>query len=549
MDRPTFLDHLRRSKLLSEWEIQEVTAQLPEGEKAGPLARALIARGLLTRFQARMLLAGRSQSLFLGQYRLLEELGSGGMAKVYKAAHRTMERIVAIKVLPARMLKDRLAYSLFLREVRAAARLHHPNIVMAYDANRARGGHFLVMEFVDGPNLRQLVKESGPLPVSLACDLMRQAANGLQHAHERHMVHRDIKPANLLIARPAVRPAPDAPADAETSAVNGTPVLKVVDFGLARIRGNISAASDTIRGGTGSVLGTLDYISPEQANNIHDADIRSDLYSLGCTFYFVLTGQVPFPGGTGMTKVLKHLMEEPRPVEALRPEVPPAVAAIIRRLLLKDRAERFQTPAELARQLAPWCKSLPVRHEPQAQVDAPSESAASAQPALASTPAPEMQKVAEEPVSLPELAPLSLSQLRQKWWRWTAIVELTYRCRARSKIAPEAFRAVQRELVEACRAGQITADPARRSLFERLEGLVKPWVHLRALLSIDQELHCDLLRYCLAAGQELHAWMRANQVDAESSETILGGVPEGFKNRKEWLAFQQRVRKILNQGQ
>src|SRR5262245_15831891 len=130
MDCPTFVDHLRRSELLSEREIEDVTADFPEGERAGPLARAFIARGLLTRFQARMLLAGRPQRLVFGQYRLLEELGSGGMAKVYKAAHRTMERIVAIKVLPARMLKDRLAYSLFLREVRAAARLHHPNIVI-----------------------------------------------------------------------------------------------------------------------------------------------------------------------------------------------------------------------------------------------------------------------------------------------------------------------------------------------------------------------------------------------------------------------------------
>src|SRR5262249_43452358 len=151
----------------------------------------------------------------------------------------------------------------------------HPNIVIAYDANRAKGGHYLVMEFVDGPNLQELVKEGGPLPVGLACQLMRQAANALQHAHERHMVHRDIKPANLLIVRPSLRPAADALADSKAITPNGTPVLKVVDFGLARIRGNISAASDTIRGGTGSVLGTLDYISPEQANNIHDADIRS----------------------------------------------------------------------------------------------------------------------------------------------------------------------------------------------------------------------------------------------------------------------------------
>src|SRR5262249_48885888 len=149
------------------------------------------------------------------------------------------------------------------------------------------------------------VKERGPLPIRMACDLMRQAANALQHAHERHMVHRDIKPANLLIAYPPARSAPAASSGADAKAAAPVPVLKVVDFGLARIRDGAGPAADTVRGGTGSVLGTLDYISPEQANNIHDTDIRSDVYSLGCTFYFALTGQVPFPGGTGMTKVLK----------------------------------------------------------------------------------------------------------------------------------------------------------------------------------------------------------------------------------------------------
>src|SRR5207244_2464345 len=152
--------------------------------------------------------------------------------------------------------------------------------------------------------------------------------------------------ANLLIAR-APNSDPKVPV---------LPVLKVVDFGLARIRGDISQAADTIRGGTGSVLGTLDYISPEQANNIHDTDIRSDLYSLGCTFYFAVTGQVPFPGGTGMTKVLKHLVEEPQPIEALRSDVPAGVATIIRRLMVKDRTKRIQTPAELTAELTPWCE-------------------------------------------------------------------------------------------------------------------------------------------------------------------------------------------------
>src|SRR5207253_7583705 len=201
MDRSTFLENLRGSGLLSDWEMQDAVGRLPEGERAAPLARALIAQGVLTRYQARLILAGKPRRVFLGPYRLLEELGSGGMARVYKAAHQTMERVVAIKVLSARVLKDPFAETLFLREVRAAARLQHPNIVIAFDAGKVRGSHFLVMEYVDGPNLLQLVKEAGPLDIRLACDFIRQAASALQHAHEREMVHRDIKPANLLIAR------------------------------------------------------------------------------------------------------------------------------------------------------------------------------------------------------------------------------------------------------------------------------------------------------------------------------------------------------------
>src|SRR5258708_7258931 len=165
MDRPTFLDHLRKSELLSEWEMDEATARLPDGERAAPIARALIAQGVLTRYQARQLLAGKPRRLTLGPYRILDELGSGGMARVYKATHRTMERLVAIKILPGRAPKDQSAYALSPREGRAAARLHHPNIIIAHDAGKIRGNHFLVMEFVDGLNLLQLVKEEGPLPV------------------------------------------------------------------------------------------------------------------------------------------------------------------------------------------------------------------------------------------------------------------------------------------------------------------------------------------------------------------------------------------------
>jgi serine/threonine protein kinase len=551
MDRATFLNHLRQSALLSEWEFDEIVPRLPEGEQAGPLARALIAQGVLTRYQARQLLAGKPRRLFLGPYRLLEELGSGGMARVYKAAHRTMERVVAIKVLPAKVLKDAFAHALFLREVRAAARLQHPNIVLAYDHNRARGVNFLVMEYVDGPNLHNLVREVGPLPVRLACELMRQAAFALQHAHERGMVHRDIKPANLLIAH---LPRPGAVDADATTAVAATPILKVVDFGLARIRGGLDPNADTVRGGTGSVLGTLDYISPEQANNIHDADIRADLYSLGCTFYFALTGQVPFPGGTGMTKVLKHLMEEPASASSLRPDIPAGVDAILRKLLQKDRAARFQTPGELATHLDPWCGSRPVLFRAATKPDSPDETSAVAEPeAKPGTVEGAPASQADSPVApLPPtvIVPLlSLSQLRQKWWQWTLMVELTLRGKRHAKIAPDKFRSLQLELVEACVAAQKTTDAGRRVLFERLSCLVEPWIDLKALMSLDQEIHYGLLRYCLEAGQEIDSWLRAERAEGPSSETVIGEVPQGFKNRRDWHAFRQRMQKFFGADQ
>jgi serine/threonine protein kinase len=281
-----------------------------------------------------------TQLLSLGQYRLLDELGRGGMGRVYKALHTIMGRVVALKVVSPELVSDPVAVEWFLREVRASTQLNHPNIVMAYDANEAEGMYFLVMEYVHGKTLDALVKKQGPAPSAYACALMRQAALGLQHAHEKNMVHRDIKPGNLLI------PIPEGDSPPEV-------LVKILDFGLARLHGKTKGDTIALRGEAG-VLGTPDYIAPEQSRDIHAADIRSDLYSLGCVFYFTLTGRVPFPGDNAMEKLIKHLMEEPEPLEKARPDVPPELAAIVRRLMAKDPANRFQTPAELARELESW---------------------------------------------------------------------------------------------------------------------------------------------------------------------------------------------------
>ncbi len=350
MDRDTFLDHLRQSRLLSEEQLSRVGERLEGTDSAQHLAGTLVEEGLLTRFQAKQIWAGKSKGLVLGQYRLLEELGKGGFGYVYKARHAMMDRLVAIKVISPELVEDSRARDWFRREVLAATQLCHPNIVMAYDANEVDDVLFLAMEYVDGPNLDTLVKAHGPLPTSLACELMRQAALALQHAHDKGMVHRDVKPANMLI------PQGEAILRGLADVADAAPVLvKVVDFGLARLHRSAPAGTLMLQNEK-SFLGTPDYVSPEQARNMHAVDIRSDLYSLGCSFYYTLTAQRPFQGTTVLEVVVKHLEKDPEPLEALRPEVPAPVRAIVRRLMAKDPDQRFQTPAELVAALAPLCE-------------------------------------------------------------------------------------------------------------------------------------------------------------------------------------------------
>jgi serine/threonine-protein kinase len=349
MDRKTFLANLRQSGLIRREELRALRKRLPETNRGRLLARALVEWGLLTKFQAELLLAGRTSGFLLGQYRILDELGRGGMGRVFKAVHQTMNRVVALKVLAPNLVWTDKAHRLFQREVQAAALLIHPNIVTAYDANQLDGRHYLVMEFVDGPNLEQLVRECGPLPIGLACDLIRQAAVGLQYAFEKGMVHRDVKPSNILVQ-------PGAGDSREAYCV-----AKITDFGLARV----SAADGDL--GTGStenrkpvVMGTPDFLSPEQARDANSVDIRSDIYSLGCTLYFLLTKKVPYPGGTSLEKLVRQATEEPIPVEHLRTDLPADLAALVRRMMAKDAKDRFQTPGEVALALAPFAVAGPT---------------------------------------------------------------------------------------------------------------------------------------------------------------------------------------------
>jgi serine/threonine protein kinase len=230
------------------------------------------------------------------------------------------------------------------------AQLSHPNIVTIYDADEADGTYFLVMEYVDGPDLERLVRDGTPLPVAVACDYIRQAALGLQQAFEAGLVHRDIKPSNLLVARAdGARATATENADVHRSGwkpASSRGLVKILDMGLARMESAFETRTNLTREGT--VMGTPDYISPEQARDASSVDIRADLYSLGCTFYFLLTGQAPFPDGSALEKLMRHQLEQPTPVEKIRANTPPTVATIIRRLMAKTPEKRMQTPAELA---------------------------------------------------------------------------------------------------------------------------------------------------------------------------------------------------------
>lgn len=354
VDRPTFLGSLKASGLLTEQELALLLRGLPRTNRGRVVARHLVERGILTRFQAERLLAGRTQGFLLDKYVILDHLGKGGMGQVYKARDRTMNRVVALKVLANHLVKTERARELFRREVEAVGNLQHPNVVTAFDANQVGDRYFLVLEFVDGPNLDQLVRQQGPLKVGQACDYVRQIAQGLQAAHARGMVHRDIKPANALLQ----------PHGVEGEHTAG--LVKIGDFGLARLQTPTAneKSSRTILTSPKKVMGTPDFLSPEQARDMHSADIRSDIYSLGCTFYFLLTGSVPYPKGTAMDKLIRHSTAEPRPVEAFRTDVPTEVQGILRKMIAKKPEDRFQTPSDLSTALDPWSVSGPTPWEP-----------------------------------------------------------------------------------------------------------------------------------------------------------------------------------------
>jgi WD40 repeat protein/tRNA A-37 threonylcarbamoyl transferase component Bud32 len=326
---PDLVRQLTQLGLLEPAQQQELAAAtFPD---AAALARDLVRRGWLTPFQANQLFRDQALPLVLGSYVLLDRLGEGGMGTVFKARHRRLGRVVALKLIRKERVSDEAAVRRFRREIEATAQLEHPNVVRAFDADEASGAHFFTMELVEGADLGAVVKRRGPLPVAEAVDCARQAALGLQHAFEKGLVHRDVKPSNILVTS------------------GGT--VKLLDLGLARLAAPADGHTTSMLTEDGAVMGTPDFIAPEQALSSHKVDIRADLYSLGCALYYLLTGQPPFPGGTLAEKLVKHQLARPRPVRELRPDVPPALAAVLDRLMAKRPEDRYATPAEAARAL------------------------------------------------------------------------------------------------------------------------------------------------------------------------------------------------------
>ncbi len=324
----TLVTALQRSRLLAPEEMSRIDGLRDRYPEARALGSHLIQAGRLTPFQVNQLMQGREADLILGPYQLLERLGEGGMGQVFKARHQGMQRVVALKVIRRQLLSDPQAVGRFQREARAAAQLAHPNIVTVFDAGQAGDTHYLAMEYVQGIDLSALVKRDGPLPVDRACEYIRQAARGLHHAHEKGLVHRDVKPANLLLA---------------------DDVIKLLDLGLARLRfEETEKASEPTLTQADRVMGTPDFMAPEQAKNARGADARADVYSLGCTLYFLLTGRAPFSGNSCMETLLNHQLNEAVSVRQARTEVPAALETILRRMMAKEPADRFGSAAEAA---------------------------------------------------------------------------------------------------------------------------------------------------------------------------------------------------------
>jgi serine/threonine protein kinase len=347
-----FVKQLADSGVIAPGKLENFVPPKAQPKDAQELARQLILSKQLTRFQVQEIYQGRAKSLILGNYTILDKIGAGGMGQVFKAEHRRMHRVVAIKMLPQNVTKDTAAIARFQREVEAAAKLEHPNIVAAHDADEAGGVHFLVMQCVEGSDLSALVKKNGPFPFDKAVNYILQAARGLEFAHGEGVVHRDIKPANLLLDK------------------KGT--VKILDMGLARINTGDDAATQAELTGTGAVLGTVDYMAPEQALSTKHADARADIYSLGCSLHYLITGKAAYDGDTLMAKLLAH---REKPIPSLGPNVSEQVQAVFEKMVAKKVEDRYQAMSEVVADLQECAVATSSAGKPQITSESSSDNA------------------------------------------------------------------------------------------------------------------------------------------------------------------------------
>src|SRR5579875_631427 len=330
-----FLKTVLKSGLLDRRQLQEALSDVPKEKRNDPhaLADHLVRKGKLSRFQASKLLRGSGKGLLLGHYQVLAPIGRGGMSTVYLARDERSGELAALKVLtPSRWRNQERLLARFQREMELSRRVAHPHLAWTYESGFCLGIYFIAMEYIPGKNLSRTVAENGPLKVPRAARLMAEVASALEHAHNQGLIHRDLKPSNIMIT----------PNDH----------AKVLDLGLALMEGE-EAEQDVI-GGQGYIVGTMDYIAPEQTRDAVHVDGRADLYSLGCTLYFALCGQPPFPGGTSRDKIRRHRQEEPRPLRELVPDVPLGFARLIERLMAKDPNQRPPSAVAVEEELRAW---------------------------------------------------------------------------------------------------------------------------------------------------------------------------------------------------
>ncbi len=331
------IDLLKKSQLIEPAKLDGYLTTHPGPyESPAALCRRMQADGLITAFHTEQLLRGKYRGFFLGKYKVLDRIGLGGMGQVFLAEHISMRRRVALKVLPPDRAENQFSKERFLREARAAGQLDHPNLVRAFDVDEDGDVVFLVMEFVDGISFHDLVLRHGPLTPARAGYYLWQAAAGLAYMSSCSLIHRDIKPANLIVDRHGV--------------------VKILDLGLVRSE----VENDELTRGEGiKILGTADYLAPEQAIDCSKVDVRADIYSLGATGYFLLTGKPPFGGDKVAHKLIAHQMKPVKPVHELRPEIPRELSDAITKMLAKKPAERFQNPLEVMAALDEWAQNPP----------------------------------------------------------------------------------------------------------------------------------------------------------------------------------------------